>query len=163
TPVDGRVHVAEQRIVGGLALVLWLARRATLRDQLHAVEHRLYPEREERLEVERARRVVGPDRPLAPEEDRSGVDAGVGPERGDPGAGSAADELQGDGAAAAIAREERRVKADRRLARQMEQRLGDDLRDVCEDRQVGAGERERLARIDRLERRELMRGDGAGD
>ena len=98
--------VSEQRIVRGLSLVLRFTRRASFGDQLHAVEHRPDAEREERLEVQRAGGVVGPDRRLSLQQDRTGIDAGVGPEDRDTAASLAADQLPGDGAAAAIARQE---------------------------------------------------------
>ena len=158
-PVDAGVRVAEERIVCCEALVLWLARRASGGDQLHAVQHDLHAEREERLVVERPGRVVRRDGGFALEQDRPGVDAGVGPEDGDAGARLAPDQLPGDGAPAAVARQQRRMEADRRVSRQLQQRLGYDLRDVRQHGQVGARARERLPRRARLERGELMHRD----
>ena len=66
-----------------------------------------------------------------------------------PAARLAADQLPRDRAAAAIARQQRRVKADGRPPRKLEERLGDDLRDVGEDGEIGVRARERLARLGR--------------
>src|SRR5262249_17326991 len=82
-PVDRRVHMGEEGIVRGAAVVLRLTRRATLRDELHAVEHGVDTEREELLEVQAAGGVVRIDGDLALQQHRPGVDARIGPEYGD--------------------------------------------------------------------------------
>ena len=58
--------------------------------------------------------------------------------------GLAPDELPGNRAPAAVARQQRRMEADGRPARELEQRLGHDLGDVGEDGQVGIRSLERL-------------------
>ena len=143
------MDVRQEWIVRPLRLVLHDARRATGRDQLDAVEHHLDAEREERLIVERAGGVVGPDRRLTLQQDRAGVDASVRPEDRHARAGLPTDELPGDRAPAAVARQQRGMKADGRPAGELEQRLGHDLGDVGEDGQVGIRSRERLPRLRR--------------
>src|SRR5206468_10025145 len=111
-PIDRGVLVAAGGIVSCLGLVLRDAGRVAFADEGDGVEYGADAEWEERLEVERAGRVVGPYRCRSLKQDRAGVDSGIGPEDGDAGLGLAADQLPIDRASAAVAGEERGVKAD---------------------------------------------------
>src|SRR5271163_5014417 len=129
--------VAAWRFVGRLALVLRYRRRVARLDQIDRLDHRVYAHRKERVEINRADGVGLRDRHALLNEDRSGVDALVGPEPRHSRFRVALDDRPVDAAGAAMAREQGRVKANRLVARRVENPLGDYQGDEGQDGKVG--------------------------
>src|SRR5262249_36063167 len=101
-----------------VGLVLRAQHRGARADRRDRLGDRVEPERIELVEVEARRGVGRRDRDAALlHGDRPGVDARVGPEHGDARLGRAEEDLPRERVAAAEARQERRMEAERRVVR----------------------------------------------
>ena len=158
-PVDRPVLRPAPALVGAGVRVLRLLGRRPLAHEVHPLQHRLHPHREEVVEVDAAQRVVRADVHLLLKQNRPRVEPVVGPEDAEAGLRRPEDDRPVDGARPLVHGEERGVVLDGPELRRVERLLGDEEGDVGHHPEVGLEPAHLLPHLGRAEGLRLEDGD----
>src|ERR1700736_4317275 len=154
-----RFGVAAPAFVARLGFVLYRTHGAAGRDHVCGLLKGGNPHRKQAIEIHTPQRVVGSDRSLLLQDDRTLVKTVGGPEDGEPGTRVAADDGPVDGTGSPIAGQQRWVELNHAVAWNRDEILRHELKDVGHDAEVGVEDAQRLARLLGLQRPKLIERD----